>query len=235
MSDFREKILFKTISILKSNNIDYWITDGTLLGIIRENRILPWDGDLDIAIFKNENSMNDIVKLFESHGYKNIKMLPDMDCLHFKIDNFQVDIGFYTKKDEETSIKWATKPFSKFDNFFVTISAIIFDYKYQSLKIDYKQNFIKAVVKKIVGIFGNLLSNRVTNKLFSLAIKKYNYIGSTYPNNMMCFKEYIFKDNTIIIPKNEKEYLRLTYGDDWRVPNENYIWEKDTFNLQQIT
>jgi len=48
------KLLRRTTRILEKNGIPYWLESGTLLGIIRENRLLPWDNDLDISI-RNEN------------------------------------------------------------------------------------------------------------------------------------------------------------------------------------
>ena len=40
----------KTIDILDKANIDYWATDGTLLGIKRSKGFIPWDDDVDIGI-----------------------------------------------------------------------------------------------------------------------------------------------------------------------------------------
>ena len=44
------KMLKDVCRILDENNVPYTLEGGTLLGIIRENRLLPWDNDLDITI-----------------------------------------------------------------------------------------------------------------------------------------------------------------------------------------
>ena len=54
-------MLLNTIDILNDNNIKYWIEAGTLLGIIRDGDLIPWDYDADIGI--NAESINDIMKL----------------------------------------------------------------------------------------------------------------------------------------------------------------------------
>ena len=44
------KMLRDTVDILDRCEIDYVLEAGTLLGIVRENRLLPWDNDVDITI-----------------------------------------------------------------------------------------------------------------------------------------------------------------------------------------
>lgn len=50
MSKKAIKMLKKVTHILEKNNVKYVLEAGTLLGIIRENRLLPWDNDLDLTI-----------------------------------------------------------------------------------------------------------------------------------------------------------------------------------------
>ena len=35
--------------IMNKHSIFYWLSEGTALGVIRENRILPWDDDVDVS------------------------------------------------------------------------------------------------------------------------------------------------------------------------------------------
>lgn len=45
-----EKALRDIVEILDSAGIPYVLEGGTLLGIVRENRLLPWDSDLDLTV-----------------------------------------------------------------------------------------------------------------------------------------------------------------------------------------
>ena len=45
-----KKMLKIVCRTLDENNIPYTLEAGTLLGIVRENRLLPWDNDIDITI-----------------------------------------------------------------------------------------------------------------------------------------------------------------------------------------
>ena len=61
-------MLKKVTNILDDNNIDYWLEGGTLLGVIRENRLLPWDNDLDISM--KEEELPKLEKVLKKIPYK---------------------------------------------------------------------------------------------------------------------------------------------------------------------
>ena len=232
--DRMESALFRAVSILNSHKIGYWVTDGTLLGIIREDRILPWDSDIDIAVYKSEVSMLNLLDVFTKGGFKHIKTLPEMDCLHFVVDNIQVDIGFYSKEKSKVSIKWATKPNINFEKIKIFIINTIFQYSNNNLFYDYGGSFFKSTAKRVISLFSHVLTNKTKNNLYTYARTKYIYIGSTYPIELLTFKKINFKGNELVVPKDSDEYLRLCYGNDWRVPNEDFIWENDTYNLEKF-
>lgn len=64
-------MLRKVCSILDNNNIPYILEGGTLLGIVRENRLLPWDNDLDITITEQYmDKVTDLKWQFWWAGYR---------------------------------------------------------------------------------------------------------------------------------------------------------------------
>lgn len=59
------KIIIEISKILK--DIPHYYTFGTLLGIVRDGRLIPWDDDIDVAIFAKdfEKVKNELVKSVE--------------------------------------------------------------------------------------------------------------------------------------------------------------------------
>lgn len=57
------KMLKDITDVLDKNGISYWLEGGTLLGIVRESRLLPWDNDLDLSI--TEENYYDILNIFD--------------------------------------------------------------------------------------------------------------------------------------------------------------------------
>jgi phosphorylcholine metabolism protein LicD len=57
-----EQMLKDVTDIFDKHGVRYWLDFGTLLGIVREGRILPWDDDMDISIFEEDRQkVHDVV------------------------------------------------------------------------------------------------------------------------------------------------------------------------------
>jgi phosphorylcholine metabolism protein LicD len=60
--EIAESLLLEVVKSLDSMNIEYWLEGGTLLGIKRESRLLPWDNDLDLSINNSQiNKIDDLL------------------------------------------------------------------------------------------------------------------------------------------------------------------------------
>lgn len=66
-----ENLLSDVTSIFETCNITYWLEGGTLLGLRREGRLLPWDNDLDISIHNSEfNKLPLLQDTLKKKGYR---------------------------------------------------------------------------------------------------------------------------------------------------------------------
>jgi len=82
----------KTLSLLgrifDEKKIDYILEGGTLLGIVREDRLLPWDTDIDISV-RSDQAEKIVSQLwrFWIRGYKT------------RVKRFKKDVGPFKKGD----------------------------------------------------------------------------------------------------------------------------------------
>ena len=87
------------INLFNSNNIPYWICHGTLLGVIRDNQLIEWDHDIDIAVWSRDVNKEHITNLISKENFilREGLMIKD-DIISFAKDGGRVvDINFYSK------------------------------------------------------------------------------------------------------------------------------------------
>ena len=71
--EIAESLLLDVAKSLDILSVKYWLEGGTLLGIKRESRLLPWDNDLDLSIKSSEVSKIDdlIINLKSKNSLQN--------------------------------------------------------------------------------------------------------------------------------------------------------------------
>jgi len=83
----------QTVDLLNKNNIDYWATDGTLLGIRRSKGFIPWDDDVDIAIdIKDKLNLRSLKDIFKNMGLELVSVGKYMKVKHPKNKKVWIDI-----------------------------------------------------------------------------------------------------------------------------------------------
>lgn len=86
------QLLFDVCALLDQHDISYHLEGGTLLGIVRDKKLIPWDHDLDISILAS-----DADRIFQA-----LKHLPR----RWRISNrFQVNDSHLWNRDKPRLIK----------------------------------------------------------------------------------------------------------------------------------
>jgi len=120
--DIALKMLHEVTTQLERTSTPYWLEGGTLLGIIREDRLLPWDNDMDISMYKTDQKvlMPIMIKLFFK-GYRistkryrqDIGPFKKGELRMIKIRNFEpffrkgkVMLDIFLKRKQENKYFW---------------------------------------------------------------------------------------------------------------------------------
>ena len=113
------KLLEEFDKICKKKSINYWLTDGTLLGAIRSNKIIPWDDDVDVDMLRDD--LHKLQKAVKGTGFKvNVVYDPYVVCKQVRfmskneanpcfVDIFIYDYGTNGRKEDWESWKQLRK------------------------------------------------------------------------------------------------------------------------------
>lgn len=215
---------YKAIAeILDRHNIRYYGMYGTALGAVRHNGFIPWDDDLDLAIFAQDlDVINDVLsreldpaKYYyhnpsaDSHPHVIIKT-PDF---HEEIKNRKVTfIDLFVLVDS---------PKSKL--------GIILIYPFCGFELLSHKIIDSTNIKPVKWLFYKVML--VSRKIIRLiSSSKSGYVGTRFPNvsQNIWKKEYfgepvkhVFEDTTIPLPNQCDKFLTEYYGDYMTPPPED--------------
>jgi len=196
------KILKETINILNKYSIDYYLDFGTLLGAVRDNGLIPWDNDIDISLFKEEDyhKINDI--LFELNeiglGVWVISFYRSIANRKIQLQNDNTVTTFVDFKDIH------------FTDMF----------RYRMAEVRNKRKKFFLIEKKGKNSMDIFFKYKKDNKLYWMAENRVHSIDADALGDELI--EIDFYDMKCKIPKNYDEYLTQIYG-DWKTPHEGWV------------
>jgi phosphorylcholine metabolism protein LicD len=223
-----KKVLQDIRSIFVKNNLLFWLDCGLLLGAIRDQKFIPWDCDIDIGMWET-----DIVKIMNS-------------CRELQKKGFVLNIGRagigLTRKgisipvsillyrlDKDNAIKeWGNYKVPLFQRRFVDVFFWFFltpQYKDVNTKrIKGTKNLIRLYLAKAGGKLPSFFKKIATRFEQKLRKKYLSIIPKDYFVKLSTIKFYGMEFN---VPSDVENYLCYRYGKDWRIPDKNWVGEKD--------
>lgn len=218
--------------ILDKSNITFWIDSGTLLGAIREGKMIENDYDIDIATL-SETLLNkiDVVskKLYElGYDVYITKEKLTIKKEHEHISLYMYDIGDVPEYLSRTKISKR--------NFLANI--ILYGFL-EGLTTPYKDMIHHSIPKKKLiqklKRFMMIMPSKPSlyNLLVSVGLRMrcmvvYKVvIPASYVDKL---GELLFYGIKVNIPWKSEEYLECMYGENWRIPDKN--WDTWSFHKQ---
>jgi len=209
------------IGLLNKHNVPYWIDSGTLLGLMRDGKLLDSDHDLDIGIWENdEPSLRPVLKEIASEGAFTVKsetykcslllytMMPKNTLNHLKID-----IGIF-KEHGEYAYRHAP--------IYSSSKNLIYKYLFKTGR------FLHHLRRKSRTYVSHDSSNVLISNLELSSWRMHLFydpngtwwIPSSYFKNL---NSVSFVGLTVNVPNKWQDYLSYRYG-DWKIPAKEWAY-----------
>ena len=221
------QLLFKEVdALIKANGIPMWLDSGTLLGAVRDGAFIPWDNDIDVAVWELDapvliNSLNHLKE-------KGVKVRLGRQQVGVFLLSAELNISFFREVDG-TALKYQKYVFGSIIFFDLLLNDLIWaldNSPYRNVKTTLRfgfRNFLVISLAK-VGLFFPVISRRISQLIKSFGELKESW---SVPEEYFCeLTELSFYGVDVSVPKNYLNYLEYRYGRNWMTPNKS--WDTDT-------
>jgi len=218
--------------ILEKNNIQYFITYGTLLGAIRHKGFIPWDDDFDFYLFddsydkalsalKSELPENMFLEYFDSepkyfHAWAHVKDLNS----YTQCDLFPQD-GFYAHKGISVDIYRTKKIHEKEEKVYRLSEHLKYIKRRFSVGLLDNEEYQKRITK-LTGEYESELKilegqRDLGREMFAFSLI---YDDRLYTDELFPLKKYSFEGTEFFGPNKGEALLTRCYNDFMQLPPE---------------
>ncbi|NQV14047.1 LicD family protein [bacterium] len=84
------RFMHDSVAVMNEAGINFWIEGGTLLGALRDQKLIPWDHDLDFGmIYKSEAQMKTLIRRLKRHFHVSVRTFPKTEKI-WQLGNYRV-------------------------------------------------------------------------------------------------------------------------------------------------
>lgn len=224
--------LKKIIQILNNEGVTWWADHGTLLGLVRERRLIPWDKDIDLSIHAAElklvcSALKKNKNLLDSHlvlTSRNLKLIPyagsgrviDLSCYFYKTDGvFEKHLIMFPRDDQ---LRFAT-----LRRFFWRLCRKI-EREIRRFRV-FSDWF---VTRNNLGAILFFFYCWITRLRECVGVKSVSRVPVHYLKKS---KVLTWRGIKIRVPAESEPYLAYRYGSDWIVPRRKWVWWQDDCSI----
>jgi lipopolysaccharide cholinephosphotransferase len=212
-----DKQLLWIVRELEKLNIYYWCDSGTLLGLIRDGKLIDGDNDIDLGILSNDiNKMDELVNKIKSINCKIFIGTFKGDIFKYKftmkkLGERRIDINVFRETNE---YMWCPQP--------------IPSKKLKTRKpYYYLLHFLQYRIVDRLGFIKNNDYSKFPRK--HLRDFAYWVIEKKYFKKV---KNLTIDGYKVKIPCNVEDYLTGRYG-NWKIPNPDWNFQRDDGMLKK--
>ncbi|WP_339898174.1 LicD family protein [Paraglaciecola polaris] len=245
-SDNCFKMLRKVDLILKQKSIDYWLDQGTLLGLTREGDLIEWDWDIDLsAKFENTKQIIDLVSYIQSNGFfakyieksHAIRLEPKdkyfgwrhIDIHFHQLHDDAYTTFFYEFDDQsirQSLLMWFVVKFDwierKLGKSMPSRRQVFFDPDTNwTLQQSPPRNKFRGAIARV--------AYRIKNTFYNFRLRYFcTYVEVNTPAKWFDqFEQLAIGEGQYAVPIKKEEYLAFKYGENWQQPVKDYDWHND--------
>jgi hypothetical protein len=224
--------------LLDQNGVSHWLNFGALLGLVRENRLLPWDNDAEINCWEDSLDVDLFVKITDElncRGY-DAYYLSSIAAISIKKKGVEIAFSSY-RRDGNRAVRpheAHSEPGhgNKMAKTFYFLSMLLTLYRSrrpsQAHFRSYKST-IKLFAVHLVRLIPLFCRRRLYKHLQNLsAAFGGEYQMTAIPSTFYDATETVsFYGKPIMIPKSPELFLEYVYGKGWNIPKQDWHFHYD--------
>ena len=232
------ELLDEVAKICEENNIQWWLSSGTLLGAARHEGFIPWDDDIDIVMLRKDFKRFDrLMRKNELKDYVYHSMSTDIDYVYL--------FSKFRRRQGEVDEGHRRSNYYKFKGQFIDIFAIertsYFAARASSIIYNNLQHLTSYIrcgwLRRPLIFIINLLCLGIIIPILRLVglinpRKEYHYVLGSGWGRHRFFARYTFplakakfEGKEYPAPKDTDAYLTTVYGDWRKLPTDDKIRE----------
>ena len=222
--------ILDVMKVAQSHGVQCWLDYGALLGLVRENRLLPWNNDAELTCWFDENIAEKfrlITDALNEKGYHTY-FYSTMGAISIRTKGVIVNIncswreGRYAVRPHETPSGHGLAPITARVLYWIAtfMGAYPSWFTGRSFRPLSKNEFVKVVLVSII----RSIPVALRKKLFLVFIRWSKKCGGQFQKTAIpaeYFDDLVMGDfygGEVLMPSNPEKLVRFIYGKEWNRP-----------------